>query len=338
MDSLTQALLGASVAELVIGRAIGRKASLYGAMLGTLPDLDVLIPFGGAIEDFTYHRGFSHSLLVLSAATPAIGWALHRLHGLTSLKHWIAMVWLVLITHVLLDAFTVYGTQLFWPVTEYPVSGSSTFIIDPVFTIWLAIGLIATLAFSRQIGTGHRVNTVCLALAGTYLAWTVAAKAHVTAIAERSMEKQGITHNHLLSTPAPFNTLLWRFVAMQDDGYHVGYYSVLDDTQDISFTRYESRTDLLEPLAGNWYVRRLQWFSHGFYGVSQPTPSEVVMTDLRMGVEGSYVFSFKVADIAADGSMIPANERMPATRDTSRLPLFWNRIWDSSVDLAPKKP
>ncbi len=335
MDSLTQILLGASVAELVIGRAIGRKASLYGAMLGTLPDLDVLIPYGGAIEDFTYHRGFSHSLLVLTAVAPPIGWALHRLHGLASLKLWIAMVLLVLITHPLLDSFTVYGTQLFWPITEYPVSGSSTFIIDPAYTIWLAIGVIAVLAFNRQTSTGYKMNAICLALASSYLAWTMAAKAHVTGIADRSMQRQGLTHNHLLSTPAPFNTLLWRFVAMQDDGYYVGYYSILDDTKDIRFTRYESRTDLLQPLVDNWGVKRLQWFSHGFYRVSQPSPTEVAITDLRMGVEEAYVFSFKVADIAADGSMKPANERMPATRDTSRLSLFWDRIWDSSVVLAP---
>ncbi len=338
MDSLTQVLLGASVAELVIGRAIGRKASLYGAMLGTLPDLDVLIPYGGAIEDFTYHRGFSHSLLVLTAAAPVIGWALHKLHGLASLKLWIGMVWLVLITHPLLDSFTVYGTQLFWPITEYPVSGSSTFIIDPAYTIWLAIGVIAVLAFNRQTRLGYKVNAICLALASSYLAWTMTAKAHVTAIAERSMERQGLTHNHLLSTPAPFNTLLWRFVAMQDDGYYVGYYSVFDDTKDIKFTRYESRTDLLEPLADTWGVKRLQWFSHGFYRVSQPSPSELVITDLRMGVEDAYVFSFKIADIAADGSMNPANERIPVKRVTSRLWQFWYRIWDSSVNLAPRLP
>jgi inner membrane protein len=338
MDSLTQVLLGASVAELVIGRAIGRKASLYGAVLGTLPDLDVLIPYGGPIEDFTYHRGFSHSLLVLSAAAPAIGWVLHRFQGLASLKLWIAMAWLVLITHPLLDGFTVYGTQLFWPVTEYPVSGSSVFIIDPAVTVWLALGVIGALVCSRQRLTGYRLNAIGLAIACAYLAWAVAAKVHVTAIAARSLDKQGIAYTGLLSTPAPFNTLLWRFVAMQDDGYFVGYYSVFDDTSDIQFTRYESRTDLLAPLADNWHVRRLQWFSHGFYRVSQPSRSELLITDLRMGVEDAYVFRFKVADIAADGSMEPANERIPVKRVTSRLWQFLYRIWDSSVSLAPNKP
>jgi hypothetical protein len=64
----------------------------------------------------------------------------------------------------------------------------------------------------------------------------------------------------------------------------------------------------------------------------------VIITDLRMGVEDAYVFSFNVADIAADGSMKPANERVPIKRVTSRLWLFWHRIWDSTVSLAPKKP
>jgi inner membrane protein len=55
-----------------------------------------------------------------------------------------------------------------------------------------------------------------------------------------------------------------------------------------------------------------------------------------MGVEGSYVFNFKVGDINPDGSVTAANERLETGRDTSRLPLVWDRIWDSSVDLAPK--
>jgi membrane-bound metal-dependent hydrolase YbcI (DUF457 family) len=65
MDSLTQVVLGAAVAEAAIGRRVGRRAALFGAVLGTLPDLDVFVSFGGVVEDFVYHRGASHSLLVL---------------------------------------------------------------------------------------------------------------------------------------------------------------------------------------------------------------------------------------------------------------------------------
>ena len=39
MDSITQAVLGASIQGALLGRWQGRRALLYGAMLGTLPDL-----------------------------------------------------------------------------------------------------------------------------------------------------------------------------------------------------------------------------------------------------------------------------------------------------------
>lgn len=335
MDSLTQILLGASVAELVIGRAVGRRATLYGAALGTLPDLDVLINYGGPVENFTYHRGFSHSLLVLTAVSPVIGWALYKLQGLTSLKHWVAMVWLVLVTHVLLDAMTVYGTQLFWPLTEHPVSGSAVFIIDPAYTIWLALGVLAVVLLNRQGMTGYRLNAAALAFSTACLGWAFAAKAHVTGVAARSLEAQGITYVKRLSTPAPFNTLLWRFVAMHPDGsYSEGYYSLFDGTRDVKFDRYDSKVGLLDAVGDEWQVERLKWFTHGFYKVAQNSPA-IVISDLRMGVEGSYVFNFKVGDILPGGEVQPANERMTTNRSAERLPLVWHRIWDRSVSLAP---
>ena len=42
MDSLTQIVLGAAVGEVVLGKKVGNKAMLYGAIAGTIPDLDVL--------------------------------------------------------------------------------------------------------------------------------------------------------------------------------------------------------------------------------------------------------------------------------------------------------
>lgn len=65
MDSLTQIVLGASMGEMVAGRKIGNRAMLWGAVAGTIPDLDV---FGGVFgmspeDSLAFHRGISHSLL-----------------------------------------------------------------------------------------------------------------------------------------------------------------------------------------------------------------------------------------------------------------------------------
>ncbi|WP_256660794.1 metal-dependent hydrolase, partial [Pseudomonas sp. JV551A1] len=72
MDSITQAVLGAALQGTVLGRIQGRRSLLYGAALGTLPDLDVIIRYADPVSQMTYHRGFSHSLFVLSGL--ALGW------------------------------------------------------------------------------------------------------------------------------------------------------------------------------------------------------------------------------------------------------------------------
>ena len=68
MDSLTQIVLGAAVGELVLGRKVGNKAMIYGAVAGTIPDLDVFIGnFYDTVTALEIHRGFSHSIVFLSS-------------------------------------------------------------------------------------------------------------------------------------------------------------------------------------------------------------------------------------------------------------------------------
>lgn len=59
MDTVTQIGLGAAAGEAVLGRQVGRRALLWGGICGLLPDLDVLVPLGDAVRDFTYDRGAS---------------------------------------------------------------------------------------------------------------------------------------------------------------------------------------------------------------------------------------------------------------------------------------
>ena len=63
MDSLSQLLLGAAVAEFTLGKKIGNKALLLGMLAGTLPDLDVAInPLLDTVSGLDQHRGFTHSI------------------------------------------------------------------------------------------------------------------------------------------------------------------------------------------------------------------------------------------------------------------------------------
>jgi len=142
---------------------------LLGAGLGTLPDLDVFIDFGGVVENFTYHRGFSHSLFVLAPFSVVLWLLLRRWSAPVRDKplRWLAAISLALLTHPLLDAHTAYGTQLFWPLTVPPTSWATLFIIDPLYTLpllvgdpgstglsvdWLLQGKLGYAALSRKLG------------------------------------------------------------------------------------------------------------------------------------------------------------------------------------------
>ena len=333
MDSLTQMTLGAAVGEAVLGRKIGRKAMLWGAVCGTLPDMDVFWPFGDPVKDFTYHRSFSHSVFVLSLLTPLVVWLIIKLHPKLAVhkKNWTYLVWLCFVTHILLDCFTVYGTQVFWPVSDYPVGWASLFIIDPFYTVPLLLGVLAALVISRTNALGHRFNTATLALTTCYLVWSIAAQAYVAAAVKESLARQSVDYDQLLVSAGPLNTLLWRIVAKQSDGdYYEGYFSLLDGQNEATLKFYDSRPELLAELSDHWPVDRLRWFTKGFYKVWQ-TDHAIVISDLRMGYEPNYVFSFIVARVGNPHfEPVPA-QRLPANRDLNVLKNVWARIWSAET-------
>jgi inner membrane protein len=330
MDSITQILLGAAVGEATLGRRVGRKAMLWGGFCGLFPDLDILIPFQDAVKDFTYHRSASHSLFVLALLTPVLVRMIVRLHPQTAVyrNRWYLLVFLALSTHVLLDCFTVYGTQIFWPLATPPVMGSTIFIIDPAYSIPLLAGVLGALLLSRKTTAGWMLNAAGLALSTFYLTWSAGAKIHVTEAARASLNRQGIGHEKLLTVPSPFNTVLWRILVMDTDagGYYEGFYSLLDGKREIRFVHYPSRTSLLEPVADHWPVRRLQWFTHGFYSVEKEGDS-IVFTDLRMGMEPAYVFRFKVAAIEGENIRPKPSRRVASRPRWEQLRWVWQRIW-----------
>lgn len=328
MDSITQITLGAAVGEAVLGKHIGSRAILWGGIFGLFPDLDVLIPFGDAVKDFTYHRGFSHSLFVLTALTPIFVWLVMKVHPSTAQyrNRWFSLVFLALITHVLLDCLTVYGTQILWPLATPPVMWSTIFIIDPIYSLPLVGGVLTALVYSRKRSRGHMVNAICLALTTLYLAWSVGAKLHVDSIVKQSLSGQGIAYERFLTVPAPFNTVLWRVVVMDDEGYYEGFYSLLDHNKTIGFTHYPSKANLLETIEDHWPVKRLQWFTHGFYSVRELNET-VVISDLRMGLEPYYVFQFIVGAIGNPHPVPIPNSRIRTERGIEMLSWVWKRMW-----------
>ena len=144
MDSLTQIVLGAACGEIALGKKIGNKALLFGAIGGTIPDLDVFIGrwfHTSEIAIMAFHRGFMHSILFSVLGAFLFGWLFFKLYDTkkrrltTNLKEWIWLIFLALFTHILLDSFTPYGTQLFAPFSDYRVAFNNISVVDPIYTV-----------------------------------------------------------------------------------------------------------------------------------------------------------------------------------------------------------
>jgi inner membrane protein len=336
MDSLTQIALGSAVGYAVLGNKVGRKAALYGAVFGTLPDLDVFISFGGPVENFTYHRSFSHSLLVQLLISPLIAWLLVKAHPATKIHRtdWFWLVFLTLSTHALLDNFTVYGTQLLWPLTDFPFAVSSMFIIDPIYTLPLLLGLLAFCIPKVSHIRLHRINTLALTLSSIYLSWSLLAKWYVDRTIQTALSDRGISKNIYESTPAPLTTFLWRAVVVDDDQYYEIYTSIFDNSSQVSIDAYPTSPFLLETISNEWGVKRLQFFTKGLYSIKQEV-DRIILSDLRMGLEGSYVFTFEVGRQGELGIVASDYVQIENRPNVSQVGLLWDRIWDHEVSLTP---
>lgn len=301
MDSITHLFYGGAIAAAIVPARHRRAALLAGAALNTLPDLDIfpLALSGNPIVQLTCHRSATHSWLVLPFIAWAL-WAFFRRRGgrvAEAPARWWWAIFFCLMAHPLLDSFTVYGTQLFWPLPMRPLMWSSLFIIDPWFTLpWFAACVVAWFARGR---IGARALALGIALGVGYVGWSLAAKAMVDRAAAPALAAMGLADAPRFSVPQPLTTLRWRVVAMEDGGYVVGTRR-LGDLGPMRFVSHPSDTAALQAASGIAAVARLSWFNHGFQK-AEVRDGTLVLSDLRMGQEPDYSFAYAVARRDAGG-------------------------------------
>ncbi len=219
MDPLTQASIGAAAAAIVCRKAETRHALLLGALAGAAPDLDVLIRSEtDPLLALQYHRHFTHALLI----APLIGLLVAVLFkGLFFWKHYpcrrLALFGIVgAITHGLIDACTSYGTLLYWPISHHRESWDIISIIDPIFTLPLAL-LTAIAFFFRRPRFAQFAVILCL----IYLSLGTYQRGQATRIAAQIAEERGHEPEELSVRPSLANILLWRIVYCSGDQYYV---------------------------------------------------------------------------------------------------------------------
>lgn len=330
MDSLTQIVLGAAVGEAVLGKKVGNKAILYGAIAGTIPDLDVLARyFVDTVTATEWHRGFSHSIFFSVLFAPIFGWLIWKLNPKSGAnwKDWSRLMFWGLFTHPVLDAFTTWGTQLFWPF-KIRLAFQNIFVIDPLYTLPFLVFLIITMFQKRSSVKRRRYNRLGLIISSTYLVLTLILKGFAFKQFTDNLEVQGITYKEMDIRPAPFSTVLWTANIEVDDAYLIGNYSFLD-SQPIQFTSYSKNRSLLGNLETNDKIVRLINIAEGWYTISKKN-GKLIFNDLRFGLlslkddEERFAFSYELTKTPS-GLKVLESPKTPSDAD-GLLESLWQRI------------
>lgn len=300
MDSLSQIVLGAAVGEKVLGKKLGNKALLYGAIAGTIPDLDVYV--GKLFDPITaieIHRGFSHSILFFVLISPLLGWGLSKVekHNNISFRR-ATLFWFVgLFTHALLDAFTTWGTQLLYPL-DIRFSMHSIFVIDPLYTLPFLFCLLMVMRYKRNIPKRQQWNHIGLIVSTFYLLLTVVVQQVVSMRFESRLKAENISYVRKIIKPSPMNIILWNSIIEVENGYYIGDYSFFD-TKPISFDFYPKQAHLIGEFSEEKVIKQLKWISEGWWLIIQKE-NHFFFNDIRFGListdrkSAEFSFSYKL--------------------------------------------
>ena len=288
---------------------------LYGAIAGTIPDLDFFAGyFVDTVTAIEIHRGFTHSIFFSVAFAPVFGWLISKIER-RSAADWRDWSWLMFfgfVRHPLLDSFTTWGTQLFWPL-DVRLAFKSIFVIDPLYTLPFLVFLVLAMFSERGSEKRRTYNRLGILISSCYLLLSLGLKGLSYLEFKKGLEAQGIEYRQLETKPSPFNTILWTANVEVEDAYLIGDYSFFD-SKPIAFKRYSKNHQLLGKLGSAREIERLIDISDGWFVITKKE-GELFFNDLRFGVldaeSSTFVFSFRIVQLT-DGIRIEEVERKPA--------------------------
>lgn len=295
MDSFTQIVLGVSVAHVALNKSVStKKIFLLGAIVATLPDLDIYIAkiFNDPLTEIEIHRGFSHSILFFLLVSVLITYLIKDAFKETTKKQLLVATFLILLTHSLLDVLTTWGTQLFWPIKD-KIALKSIFVVDLFYTIPLLMGVVLGLKNKRKLFT-----YAGLILSSMYLVWGLVVQQIVKSRVEDQFYAQYPSKNIKTTVKPTFsNSFLWNVIVHDVDGFYISDYSVFD-SKEMSFQYFPQNKNLIDHL-NDANINRLKEISENQYIITE-NKNGLVFNDLRFGLlkndgnEVQFAFSYQL--------------------------------------------
>ncbi|MCZ6644462.1 MAG: metal-dependent hydrolase [Gammaproteobacteria bacterium] len=318
MDPISQAALGAVVAQSVAHHKLGYRAAGIGALVGAMPDIDVFFSIGGDYFDqLVWHRGITHSLIFAPVIGPLIAWLVWRWEARASpapadrkrLLAWVAAIVAAIFSHPLLDLLTTYGTQLLLPFSDARFAINAMPIIDPAYTLTLLGGLLIAGRFYRTNARGVALFT--LSISSAYLGYGWYLNDSAEAFVAEQLARENVHDAKIAAFPTIFQVHYRRVVVRTETEDRVGFVSMWKPCEIdwTSASRADSRltADFERSREGGIF----KWFAMGWLHYElNPTDTgyQLSAIDLRYGASDNPRESMFMsrAQLDSQGSLLSA--------------------------------
>lgn len=224
MDTLTHALSGALIGRATVSRVptadalpVGRRM-FVGFVAAAFPDIDFIAAYLSPLSYLYYHRGVTHSVLLLplwAALLALLFAALWRWRP--GWRAYFGVSALGLATHIAGDLITSFGTMIFAPVSDARYGLGTTFIIDLWFSGIILVALIAGALWRR---TRAPAVAGVLVLAG-YVAFQWLLQQQAIEFGRAYANTQGLERAQVSAQPRPVSPFNWTVIV--DDGRSYRY-------------------------------------------------------------------------------------------------------------------
>jgi len=134
MDTITHTLAGAVIAKAINDEKIGNWGPIAGLAMGFFPDSDFVLGLFNRQFYLEYHRDFTHSLLLVPFYALFFSWLFVKISKRHTFWSFYKICLPALVSHVILDLLTSYGTMILSPFFEHRFSWDLVFVIDLIFS------------------------------------------------------------------------------------------------------------------------------------------------------------------------------------------------------------
>ena len=195
------------------------ERTLAGCLAAAFPDIDYALVLIAPLDFLNWHRGATHSLVLLPFWALILAATIARMTG--DWRRWrvfYGVCALGLAAHIAGDLVTIYGTRALYPLVDTPLGLGIAFDVDPYIAAIVAMGFaVALVGASRPAIAGTLVALII------YLGVQSGLYTRTIDLGHAWARGKGISAASVYAYPQPFGPVFWNVVVADGDSYFIAH-------------------------------------------------------------------------------------------------------------------